>query len=549
MSKLLVLFLGIFSFSLNAESLNQLDEWNELDARIEAFYANPQDPSPMFVRPGKYSALTGERLSPKKYLKLKDESHATPLQKLAGVKLTEKYQRHQCETFLKKQFPKLQCDAPHTWSSLLPNDRVEDLTASWLSDVTYDLDEIPVGGTSDRPNWSDDYWRTRWGLTSFRYGYYDPYNEYKTYREAINAYQQPRDWASILLLSPLDFSRKFVRYSPAEKYDALVGDELFSLTYQQKNEGQKSLGPDGNVEAWMGLCHGWAPAAIQVARPIRSAKLIGARGREVEWYPGDVKALLTLAYANGSYESNYVGGRCNDKAPKFFPNGRIANQDCFDNNPATFHLSLGNLIGRAKGGFIMDKTFDYEVWNQPIVGYEFTYFNPNAPSQRDRDWRKVAVPYDQAFKKRDRFQSPLTRGMRGTSRGDGAIQKVVGVIATIVYADELTPPEHQSTPEADSLGRVSYTYDLELEEVEGKLLAKGGEWHENAHPDFLWTPRKGAFVSMAHDKTVLNYTGTTNPSSLLISVARRASKDAYPLCQVLRELVRQTTGTDTYPCL
>lgn len=554
MSNLLILLTLILALPTNAESLVSKDEQTEINNRLNNFYQNPTNAALMSQRVPKFGVFSGEQKQPNSLLKLKDESHATVLEKLAGVKSTERFKKHNCETFLKKRFPSMHCDAPESaWATVQGNDKVEDLADTWVDQVSFSLDEIPVTGKSDRPNWSDDYWRTRWGITSFRYSEYSEGHEFKTYKEAINSYAQPKDWTGALLLQPAELAAKIVKLSPSEKYDLVVGDEIFSLTNEQKGEGAKNLGADGNVEDWMGICHGWAPAAIMVDRPIKPVKVVGARGKEVELYPADVKALVSLAYANGSYQTNFVGGRCNDKKPKLLKNGRLADQDCFDTNPATFHLSLGNLIGRAKAGFVMDKTFDYEVWNQPVIAYEFTYFNPNDHSVRNKDWKKVVVPYDQTFKAGDRFQNPLTRGdakrpNHPHRRGDEQIKQIVGVIATVVYGAEISPPEFGPSPQDDYLERVTYTYDLEFQEANGKLIPTGGEWHENAHPDFLWVPRKGTNIYSNFDDTNLSFTGKAAPSTLVTSVARNASRNAYPLCQVLKELVKGSSGRDTYEC-
>ena len=50
--------------------------------------------------------------------------------------------------------------------------------------------------------------------------------------------------------------------------------------------------------------------------------------------------------------------------------------DCIDTNPATWHLTTVNKIGRYKESFIIDATYDYEVWNQPMIQYNYAYFNP-----------------------------------------------------------------------------------------------------------------------------------------------------------------------------
>ena len=44
--------------------------------------------------------------------------------------------------------------------------------------------------------------------------------------------------------------------------------------------------------------------------------------------------------------------------------------ECEDTNAGAFHVVLTNFVGRKNRSFIIDKTRDLEVWNQPVYGYE-----------------------------------------------------------------------------------------------------------------------------------------------------------------------------------
>ena len=46
--------------------------------------------------------------------------------------------------------------------------------------------------------------------------------------------------------------------------------------------------------------------------------------------------------------------------------------ECKDTNPGTYHVILTNYLGLRGQAFAEDRTFDYEVWNQPIRGYRIT---------------------------------------------------------------------------------------------------------------------------------------------------------------------------------
>jgi hypothetical protein len=148
----------------------------------------------------------------------------------------------------------------------------------------------------------------------------------------------------------------------------------------------------------------------------------------------------------------------------------------------------------------------------------------------------------------------LTRGVRhGSGSGDdhwddSGIAKIVGVSMTVVYLIEQQPPPHTPTAGADQYTRTTYTFDLELHNEGGKLVAEGGEWHELAHPDFLWVPRKTSSVRSSFDYVDLGFTGTSAPSAAATATAQQASAQGFPLCQVLKPLVKQASGIDGYVC-
>ena len=167
------------------------------------------------------------------------------------------------------------------------------------------------------------------------------------------------------------------RLSPSEKYDLLVGDPDGTLTTAMWAQGRGFYERSGEVESWMGICHGWAPAAYMLPRPTRYVDALAADGRtKLRFYPSDIKALASLLWANAATLSRFIGSRANDKDPPMDANGRLLSARAFDTNPGTWHMSVVNQIGVARRSFVIDATYDYEVWNQPVYSYRYSYFNP-----------------------------------------------------------------------------------------------------------------------------------------------------------------------------
>jgi hypothetical protein len=130
--------------------------------------------------------------------------------------------------------------------------------------------------------WSDDYWALYLGVLGKRYA--DPRfprsddwheNYLYTQRHPAADIVARADTAAIDLLSP------------AEKYDILVGDTAMGLTQRMWAEGKYYYDRDGEVESWMGICHGWAPASYCLPRPRRAVDVLAADGRtRLRFYPG-----------------------------------------------------------------------------------------------------------------------------------------------------------------------------------------------------------------------------------------------------------------------
>ncbi len=358
--------------------------------------------------------------------------------------------------------------------------------------VIMDQKNLTAGKIRIAP-WSDDYWALARGILGFRYNDYDMTNliigDSKQTWPSHFKYIQENSVQDYIERGEID------KLSPSEKYDLLIGDKDFTLTKKMWEEGKAYFDQDGKVEEWMGICHGWAAASYMMNRPTKSIVLTSANEKlNITFYPADIKALGSLLWATApSGESRLIGGRCHDKNPKVDAKGRIISQNCFDSNPGAWHMSVVNQVALARRGMVMDATYDYQVWNQPIIAYSYTYFNPN--DMKTSDSLKKAI-IEIKKKKKDPFKK---------YRSDKTIF-LVGIEMEVTYLTENSPQASNFDSEAyDSTFYVTYRYDLELNE---KYEIIGGEWYRNAHPDFLWTPSIDATpVSVGDYNLTINWNG------------------------------------------
>lgn len=320
--------------------------------------------------------------------------------------------------------------------------------------------------------WSGHYWPYYMGTLSARYFDRDFY-QIENWNE-LTQYIKEHSFKDIYAEKN---SEKINRLSVAEKIDLYLNPEASQFSTYLWAQSQGIFDDKGEIEAWMGLCHGWAPGSFMVPRPKHIVQLTAADGiTPIVFYPDEIKGLVTYVWANSAYETRYIGGRCNKADPEVDENGRIIEPSCNDTNPATWHLSVVNQIGVAKRSFVMDATYDLEVWNQPVLAYQYNYFNPNT-SEGFSEYQDAVINLS------DYQDNPFK------TRSEKA-KKIVGVSMLVGYVSEnQVEPAVEDSPDRDEVVWVQYLYDLELDDHDNVV---GGEWYTNFHPDFLWVPAVNA---------------------------------------------------------
>lgn len=382
---------------------------------------------------------------------------------------------------------------------------------------------------SEQP-WSDYYWPTYRGMLGIRYNdsnYPESENWLSYYR-----YVEDRPAQSILR----DKREKEINeLSPSEKYDLLVGNPDFTLTKNMWSSGKVYFDEYRKVESWFGLCHGWAAASFMNARPAKAIKVRSpVVDTDIILYPSDIKGLLALLWANGESQTRFLGGRCDVKRPATDDNGRLISSECFDVNPGAWHIAAVNQLGIQKRSFIIDASYDYEVWNQPVFRYRYEFFNPN-----DRHSffgfmnRDSSVDLDKAMVRIEDMENDRFKKYR-----DERTKYIVGVKMEVSYASEVSPSRSETNgPDQDSIATASYRYDLELDANKNII---GGEWYEKGHPDFIWVPLPTSqATSLMDDKLTGTWDGNGVIPKEWNDPAKQAADQGQPLAKIVHELVRR----------
>ena len=218
----------------------------------------------------------------------------------------------------------------------------------------------------------------------------------------------------------------------------------------------------GGIEDWWGHNHAWASAAIMVPEPQHAVTING-----VTFEVSDIKALIAATNEGGN--SLFLGSRCNKKEVQRDVHGRIINDECRDVNPGAFHVVTLNRMGIRKQSFVMDATYNYEVWNQPCLDYEIEH--------------QEEVPLEVALELLGRID------VSEYPYNDRA-KRFVHVKMKFRYVVAASASKEPYLSKIDDYIRIhNYEYLLELK-GNGEII--GGEWIEDQpHPDFIWALTSG----------------------------------------------------------
>lgn len=268
---------------------------------------------------------------------------------------------------------------------------------------------------SENIPWSDSYWPKYLGGVSYR-------------------------WQDDILITKKDLlplsklkkmgQEELDRLSPAEKWDILNGDYRYKYT--------KSIfrANPHNSEKWKGICHGWAEAAIK-HKQLNPKTLVNKDQISIHWGYSDLNAILSQYYAYEARGKVYILGKRCRRDKEFYA--------CDGINPGALHIILTNSLEQKKS-FVLDLSRGSEVWNHPVVGYEYKLGQKRNPSPQSGK-NTVSEVYVELL-------------LSYVSEGETSLVKTNSVVK-----------------------RVPYSYWLELDK-DGKIT--GGEWVSTKRPDFAW---------------------------------------------------------------
>ncbi len=388
------------------------------------------------------------------------------------------------------------------FSEPLPEDNFQIFLENLISVTNiFQLDSqgLAQGHTSFEP-WAGSYWPIHQGLLANRYADRS-FPKSKQFSDNYMNYQsQPSEW--------MVASGNLNQLSPAEKYDLLVGDRNWSLTKFMWQKGLTNLQNDGFVPTWTGICHGWSAAnSMGLVQPEKSVTVTDVTGNyRITFNPEDIKGLQSFLWANSAPEAIQAGTRCRQDLVLRDPFLRPLDPACLDANPMTWHLAATNRIGIYQNSFIMDSSSGAEVWNYPLMAYDYSYFNPRT-FESSHSLKAAIEPIEM-----------LTADKYIASRSPRA-KYVVGVAMDVFHPALVLPRLGVSS--GNVIQYNVFIYDLELDE---NFVIIGGEWYSKDRPDFLWSFPKDSVATTSEDSSILTgWDVSVNLSSDIAEKARSAS--------------------------
>ncbi len=245
----------------------------------------------------------------------------------------------------------------------------------------YKLENLPAEGSTEKIAWAASYWPVYQDGINNRWQGKDILSPAEKYDKAFNGWEPDADFMD---LKPFDLETcEF-----DEAYYEQLGQAATHVTHNNGNyRAHNGIDDDGDgvddkdecqehgdvtdydgIETWFGICHAWAPAAVLEDEPLKAVEHNGVR-----FETSDLKGLLIQQYDRTS--AYMMGGRCNENELERDETGRVIKEECRDLNAGSWHVSITNLLGKDKRPYVIERTTNYEIWNQPLIGYKITAQN------------------------------------------------------------------------------------------------------------------------------------------------------------------------------
>ena len=179
----------------------------------------------------------------------------------------------------------------------------------------------------------------------------------------------------------------------------------------------------------------------------------------------------------------------NANNPKLASQARIDSEDptCSDTNAGAFHIVMANQLGARSQAFMIDKTRDAEIWNQPVYKYESEVVNHRLANEKAAKGTVMMVEVKTKLYYADdtdygwTFWNPTLAGLFNLQ------EYFTGFLEEYKKYQEMLIHEGDETAESEYpehvISHANYHYYLELDQNHNII---GGQWISLDRPDDLY---------------------------------------------------------------
>jgi hypothetical protein len=208
----------------------------------------------------------------------------------------------------------------------------------------YEVDRLPLEGQTKIAPTPADYWPTYKDSVNVRWDG----DELSPAEKYEKAFDKPG--------LALDLSRLSGIRAQTHRKECEKTEECSDL-----KDGSQCAIPRGEtkgrcIPTWWGICPGWSAASYMELPPRRPVTRNG-----VTFYPGDLEALMALAYDRSRKPVKFIGGRCNLEDLPTDETGRVTAPECRDLNAGALHVIVANKLGLRHEGFVVERTASLQV--------------------------------------------------------------------------------------------------------------------------------------------------------------------------------------------
>jgi hypothetical protein len=231
-----------------------------------------------------------------------------------------------------------------------------DAPSGFAANLEYKLSALPLQGEAANKPWASNYWPTYEDSINHKWAGPSSDSAAKKYEKAFGGTNVEDKVSQYYGIDKYKSSR--TNCTTNTECDSAIGESC-----------SKRAGATEGVciPTWWGICHAWAPLAVMHPEPLHKVVHNG-----VTFEINDIKAMLTLAFDRT--QTKFISQRCNTVPDDIERDnyGRPTDIDCRNTNAATLHIIAANYLGLRSEGFVYDRTYSDQVWNQPIRSFEIT---------------------------------------------------------------------------------------------------------------------------------------------------------------------------------